>query len=125
MRIQFYASAGSILRKIRERSKYQRDQMMHPNFTFAPNTGQTHLYGKEVYKWNKKGLQVINSQLQGTLPFKYKNEHASFYEQANLYYTTADEEQLPVELYQVISRAGSMDTEASFVHLCFCSPCQS
>lgn len=40
--------------------------------------GTAHVYGTEVFQWNKKGLQD------------------------NLYYSTADEEQLPVELYQVV-----------------------
>lgn len=39
--------------------------------------GIARLYGTEVYQWNKRGLQD------------------------NLYYSTADEEQLPLELYQV------------------------
>mmetsp|Transcript_12974 Transcript_12974/g.35345 ORF Transcript_12974/g.35345 Transcript_12974/m.35345 type:complete len:240 (-) Transcript_12974:205-924(-) len=48
--------------------------------------GTTHLYGKEVYKWNKRGMQD------------------------NFYYTTADEDQLPVELYQVPNDRQTLDT---------------
>ncbi|KAF5831746.1 hypothetical protein DUNSADRAFT_12616 [Dunaliella salina] len=48
--------------------------------------GTTHLYGKEVYKWSKKGVQ------------------------GNFYYSTADEAQLPVELYQVPNDRQTLNT---------------